>query len=116
MSKNNEGGGGPSPAAATFRIIEDADGFREAAMFVFGNYGWLRQTANAFGKNESTIHRWVNEQDDIPFYARSAMAAWKIAFETTGMRPPEDPKMRMKQQAKLEIQKARKAGREGHRE
>lgn len=91
------GGGGQSLASPTFEVIEDADSFREAAIFVFGNYGWLRQLANAFGKDESTIHRWVNEQSKLPYYARSALAAWKIVFEKTGMRPPEQPEMRARQ-------------------
>lgn len=105
---NGDGGGGPTPAIGVFEILKDADEFREAAMFVFGNYGWHRQTANAFGKDESTVHRWVNEQIEIPYYARSTMAAWRIVFEKTGLRPPEDPEMRARQQAKMEARKAGK--------
>lgn len=104
MGSDDKGGGGPSPAAGVFEVLKDADAFRETAMFVFGKYGWLRQTANAFGINESTVHRWVNEQVEIPYHALSTMAAWRIVFEKTGMRPPEHPAMRAKQ-----AEKARKA-------
>lgn len=110
MSKQTDGGG-TTPAAGVFEIIETADEFREAAMFVFGNYGWHRQLANALGKDESTVHRWINEQTEIPWYARSALSAWKIVFATTGQRPPEEPAMRDKQKQKLEKQKSAKGAR-----
>ena len=110
MSRKDDGGGTAS-AVSVFEVIADADGFREAAMFVFGNYGWHRQVANALGKDESTVHRWINEQTEIPWYARSALAAWKIVFEATGQRPPEEPGMRARQQQKLDRNRADKASR-----
>jgi DNA invertase Pin-like site-specific DNA recombinase len=85
----DEHAAGDPGGVASFKPVADADEFVANAIHIFGKVGWKRRTALAFDVKESTVYRWTIEQEGaIPHYARSAMAAWRIVFDRTGMRPP----------------------------
>lgn len=90
MPTDKDGAGAWAAPVQPFKPLADANEFRLAAIHIFGT-GWKGKTAQAFGVQGSTIYRWITEAIEIPHYALSAMAAWKIVFDLTKKVPPAAP-------------------------
>ncbi|ESQ89956.1 hypothetical protein [Asticcacaulis benevestitus] len=73
-----------------------AEELRQAAIFLFGERGWMSRLSEALGVDRSSVSRWFAGLP-VPGPAAAAVRAWLKLYEITGEMPYEikgliDPK------------------------
>lgn len=73
-----------------------AEELRQAAIFLFGERGWMSRLSEALGVDRSSVSRWFAGLP-VPGPAAAAVRAWLKLYEITGETPYEiagliDPK------------------------